>query len=266
MRKPVVVALALLAVFVAIGVVDVLGQGAPAPVPAAAAPATPAPAAGGDASGGVPSFGLFSVIMSSGALGVILWLALFGDFFAEIWFMVDCGIYVRASKIMPQTLVDKVTEAMAQGDVLKALQECENEPGPMANILTAGFSHVEEGYEIIQEAVSMAADMENEKLMQRISYISITSSIGPMLGLLGTVQGMIWAFASLAQTGVAVISILAANIGQALYTTAAGLCVAIPGVLAFALYRNKANRIILRMEMITMELIKDLRNVEVVKE
>jgi biopolymer transport protein ExbB len=186
--------------------------------------------------------------------------------FAGIWFGVDCAITVRPSKIMPQSLVDSVTESMSQGDVLKALNNCENEPGPMSNILTAGFSHVEEGFETIQEAVAVAADFEGEKLMQRISYISVVAAIAPMLGLLGTVQGMIAAFASLAKAGVAVISLLAANIGQALYTTAAGLCIAIPCLCAFALFRNKANRITLRMEAITLELIKDLRNVEVVKE
>lgn len=256
--------LAIIAVFTVITVFAAINVFAQAP----AAPAAPTAPAGAPPDQGSPStsFDIITVILSSGWMGVILWLALFGDFFACIWFIINCSMVVKADKIMPQVLVDRVTEAMSQGDVLKALNECEGNPGPMANILTAGFSHVEEGFDTIQEAVGVAADLENEKLMQQISYVSMCASLAPMLGLLGTVQGMIFAFKSLAESGVAVISLLAANIGQALFTTAAGLCVAIPGLLAFGLFRNKANRIILRMEMITLELIKDLRNVEVVQE
>ena len=67
--------------------------------------------------------------------------------------------------------------------------------GPLANILTAGFSHVEEGFDIIQESIGAAADLETERLMQRLTWISVCSNLSPMLGLLGTVQGMIMAFA-----------------------------------------------------------------------
>ena len=210
--------------------------------------------------------GFLSVVLHSGMMGIFLWLVIFGALFACVWFVVDCFITVRPTKIMPQTLVDRVTESMEQGDVLKALSNCEDEPGPMANILTAGFSHVEEGFETIQEAVGVASDLESESLMQRISYLSVVGSLAPMLGLLGTVQGMIRAFASLSAMGAAVISVLARDISQALFTTAAGLAIAVPAVAFFYVFRNKANRIILRMEAITLELIKDLRNVEVIEE
>lgn len=219
-----------------------------------------------ETSSGGTSVGFWEVVIGSGFLGVILWIAIFGSLFACVWFIVDCSITVRPTKIMPQGLVDRVTEAMEQGDILKALSSCEDDPGPMANILTAGFSHVEEGFETIQEAVGVAADLESEKLMQRIAYLSVVGSLAPMLGLLGTVQGMIMAFANLAEVGAAVISVLARSISQALYTTAAGLSIAVPAVACFYIFRNKANRIILRMEAITLELIKDLRNVEVIEE
>jgi biopolymer transport protein ExbB len=210
--------------------------------------------------------GFFSIVAGSGFLGIMLWMTLFGVLFAMVWFGVDCGITVRPAKIMPQILVDRVTEAIEEGDILKALQSCEDDPGALANILTAGFSHVEEGFETIQEAVGVAADLESEQLMQRISYLSVVGSISPMLGLLGTVQGMIGAFSTLADMGAAQISVLAADISQALYTTAAGLSVAVPALAMFFFFRNKASRIILKMEAITLELIKDLRNVEVVEE
>lgn len=203
------------------------------------------------------------VLTGSGALGFLLWVALFSAGGFYIYLVVQLGILIRPSKIMPVTLTDAVEAAMKEGDVVKALQFCENDPTPMASILSAGFSHVEEGFEVIQEAISTAADLEIERMNQRLTWLSVDANIAPMLGLLGTVQGMIMAFANLAG-GSPDVGLLAVNISQALWTTAAGLCVAIPAVCTYYAFRNKANRIVLRMEAITMELVKDLRNVEVV--
>jgi biopolymer transport protein ExbB len=212
-----------------------------------------------------PSTGLFAVIVGSGWLGVVLWLALFGSGVAAIYFSVDCSILLRPQKIMPQSLIANVKAAMAEGDVMKALKACEVEPGPMANILTAGFSHVEEGFEVIQESIGAAADLETERLMQRLTWISVCANLAPMLGLLGTVQGMIMCFQTLA-TGAPDVGALAMSISQALWTTAGGLTVAIPAITVYYSIRNNANRLILRMQAMTMELIKDLRNVEVVND
>jgi biopolymer transport protein ExbB len=211
------------------------------------------------------SGGFFSVILGSGPLGVMLWLALFGAAGAAVYFSVDCAITVRAKRIMPQELIDSVTESMAEGDVLKALQNCESEPGPMANILSAGFSHVEEGYDVIQESISTAADLETEQIMQKLTWLSVVGNLAPMLGLLGTVQGMIAAFSTLAE-GAPDVGVLAMNISQALFTTAGGLTIAVPCVAVYYTFRNIASKIILQMEAMTIELIKDLRNVEVVEE
>ena len=206
--------------------------------------------------------GFVDVVFGSGALGVILWFALFGDAAAALYFAVDCWVLIRPQKLMPQSLIYNVQGAMAEGDVMKALKSCESEPSPMANILAAAFQHVEEGYDIIQESVNAAADLETERIMQRLTWISVCSNLAPSLGLLGTVQGMIMCFATLA-SGVPDIGALAGNISQALWTTAGGLVVSIPALTIFYSIRNNANRLILRMTALTMELIKDLRNVEV---
>ena len=206
--------------------------------------------------------GFLDIVFGSGALGVILWFALFGDGAAALYFVVDCWVLIRPQKLMPQSLINNVQGAMAEGDVMKALKACESEPSPMANILAAAFQHVEEGYDIIQESVNSAADLETERIMQRLTWISVCSNLAPSLGLLGTVQGMIMCFATLA-SGVPDIGALAGNISQALWTTAGGLVVSIPSLTIFYSIRNNANRLILRMTALTMELIKDLRNVEV---
>ena len=207
--------------------------------------------------------GFMGVVFGSGALGVILWFALFGDGVAALYFAADCFILIRPQKLMPQKLITSVQGAMAEGDVMKAIKACESEPSAMSNILAAAFQHVEEGFDVIQEAVTAAGDFETERIMQRLTWISVCSNLGPMLGLLGTVQGMIMTFAGLAQGGAGDASMLASSIGQALWTTAGGLVVAIPSMTLFYSLRNNANRLILRMQAVTMELIKDLRNVEV---
>jgi biopolymer transport protein ExbB len=205
------------------------------------------------------------VVFGSGVVGMILWFALFGSGIFAIYFIVDGYILVRPAKIMPQALIDQVQEAMDQGDVMRAIEICDGDPSSMAKILKAGFSHVEEGFDVIDEAISAAGDLEIEQMMQRLNWISVCGSLAPMLGLLGTVQGMIMTFASIAQTGVE-ISSLALTISQALYTTAGGLVVAIPAVTFFYSLRNSANRLVLRMQVVTADLIKNLRNVEVVEE
>jgi biopolymer transport protein ExbB len=262
---------------------DAAGGDAAVAAPAAAAPAAEAPVAAAPdagakmeldkkvAEGEVKSStspGFIDIVMSSGLMGVLLWLALLLALFAGIYFIVDGIILIRSNRVMPLTLLTKVREAMSQGDVSVALESCKNEPCPMANILTAGFSHVEEGFDVIQEAIAISADFESEQMMQRIQYLTLVAALSPMLGLLGTVQGMIYAFFNLAimGSGAAQTGTLALNIGQALYTTAAGLCITIPVMSVYHILRNKANKIILRMQAHTMELIKDLRNVEVVSE
>jgi len=216
----------------------------------------------------VPGPGFLQIVTGAGVLGVLLWLTILAASVAGIALIVDSFITIRATKISPDTLVEEVRTAMEQGDVMKALKHCEDNPVPLSNILSAGFTNVEEGFEAIQDAVGVAADLEGEKLMQRVNYLNVVGNLAPMLGLLGTVQGMIFAFASLATAaeGAARQAALALNISQALFTTAAGLAVAVPAVAFFYFFRNKATKIILNMEGVTMDLIKVFRNVEVVDE
>ena len=210
--------------------------------------------------------GFFDIVFGSGIVGTILWFALFGDGAMAIYFAVDCFVLIKPQKLMPSSLITSVQSAMAEGDVMKALKACESAPSAMSNILSTAFQHVEDGYDVIQESVNGAADLETERLMQRLTWISVCSNLGPSLGLLGTVQGMILTFQALAQGGAGDASMLANSIGQALWTTAGGLIVSIPSITVYYSLRNKANRLIMRMTALTMELLKGLRNVEVVDE
>ncbi len=212
--------------------------------------------------------GFLSIVIGGGPLGIMLWLALLSTSGFGIYLIIDSFVKIRGSKIMPPDLVARIREAMDEGDLEKTMQICKDEPGIMSNILMAGFSNVEEGFDVIQDVVNAMADLESEKLLQKVTYLSVVSNLAPMLGLMGTVQGMILAFGTLAHqsAGAAQQAMLAMNISQALYTTIAGLAVAVPAVAFYYVYRNKANNIILTMVITTIDLIKDLRNVEVVED
>jgi biopolymer transport protein ExbB len=247
---------------------DGQAQEAAAPAAAPAAAAQPEGGAAPAAEKAPPSgMNLWAVIISSGWLGILLWVGLALSSVAAAALIIDSFITVKGNKIAPPELVEQVREAMVQGDVMKAIKFCEERPTPLSNILTAGFSNVQEGFDVIQDVVGVAAELESEKLMQRVAYLNMCANIAPMLGLLGTVQGMIYAFANLAtsQAGAAQQALLAMNIAQALWTTAVGLLVAIPAVSFYTYFKNRASNVILSMEGLTMDLIKSLRNVEVVE-
>jgi biopolymer transport protein ExbB len=174
--------------------------------------------------------------------------------------IVDSFIKIRTKRFIPDSLTRGVREALDARNIPQAVQLCGEEPGALANILTAGFVNAADGPEAAQDAIGAAADLESEKLLQRVNYLNVVGNLAPMLGLLGTVQGMIMAFATLGtEAGAAKNAMLATNISQALYTTAAGLVIAVPALGFFSFFRNRATKIILSMEALTMELMKKVR-------
>lgn len=230
--------------------------------------AAPAGVAAPDAAAPVHSSNIIIIIINSGPAGVLIWLALIACSLISVALIIDSFITIQDSKIMPDSLVSEVRTAMEQGDLLKAVQFCDANPGPLSRILSAGFAQVEEGFEVIQDAIGVAADLETEKVLSRVTYLSVISNTTPMLGLIGTVQGMIFAFGNLATQapGAEQQAMLAMNISHGLWATAVGLSTAVPATIFFFFFKNRAMNIILRMEALTLDLIKALRNVEIVEE
>jgi len=204
--------------------------------------------------------GFLGVVASGGFLGVVLWLALAALSVAGTHLIVDSFIKIRATRIIPESLTRSVREALETKNISQAIELCGAEPGALSNILSAGFSNASDGPEAAQDAIGAAADLESEKMLQRVNYLNVVGNLAPMLGLLGTVQGMIMAFATLGtEAGAAKNAMLATNISQALYTTAAGLVIAVPALGFFSFFRNRATKIIISMEALTMELMKKLK-------
>lgn len=205
--------------------------------------------------------GFLQVVTGGGVLGVILWLMLGALSMAALALIVDSFIQVRRKKMMPDQFAGLIREALEEGAPDKAAQRCRETPGALSNILLAGLEHADKGPEAVQEMVAVRADLEGEALMQRVNYLNVVGNLAPMLGLLGTVQGMILAFATLGTSaGAAKNALLAINISQALYTTAAGLIVAVPAVGFFHFFRNRAAKVLLTMESFTLEMIKRLEH------
>lgn len=206
----------------------------------------------------------FHIVFGGSAMDITVWMLIFLTSLATIALIIDSFLSIRASKIMPVELVKAVKDALAEGDLGAAIEACESTPGPLSNILLAGFNNISEGYDIILDAVSSAASIETEKLMQRVNYLNLCGQLAPMFGLMGTVTGMVAAFGGLATaSGAAKASKLAMSISGALYTTAVGLFIAIPAILGFTFIKNNASKIILTMEALTYDLIKILKGAEV---
>lgn len=208
------------------------------------------------------SFG--KIVWGGGAIDKFIWVLIFLSCIATVACIVDAIMLLKREKIIPTDLVEGVRESLDEGDLEGAIATCEETPSPLANILLTAFANISEGYEVVQDAVSSAADMENEKLLQRINYLNVFGQLGPMLGLLGTVSGMVAAFEQMAsKTGSEKATALALSISGALFTTVFGLLISIPALLGFTVARNNCIRIIIESQSTVLEIIKVLKDAEV---
>ncbi|MDD3694535.1 MAG: MotA/TolQ/ExbB proton channel family protein [Lentisphaeria bacterium] len=203
---------------------------------------------------------IWDILYGGSIINLIIWIAIFLTSFAMLWFAIDSFLLVRRDKLLPPSLVEGVRQALAEGDLDGAVASCQAHPGSLANILQEAFDNIYDGYEVVQQAVSSRSELENEKLMQRVNLLNVCGQIAPMLGLMGTVVGMVLAFAGLASaTGAAKARVLANSISTALWTTCIGLLVSVPALLFFTFFRNNATRLLIESEATVLELIKPLR-------
>ncbi|MCH2206612.1 MAG: MotA/TolQ/ExbB proton channel family protein [Lentisphaerales bacterium] len=216
------------------------------------------------AEGAQKTAGFMTIVFGGDIVSIAIWMMLFGASAATLAFIIDAMISIKRDKLIPEDLVEGVRESLNEGDLNSAIAACEENPSPLSNILMVGFSNITEGFEVIQDSISSASEYESEKLLQKVNYLNMLGQIAPMLGLLGTVTGMVAAFSGMATaTGSAKATMLASAIAGALWTTCAGLLISVPALLSYTLTRNNAIRIILESESTVIDLIKTLRNAEV---
>jgi len=158
-------------------------------------------------------------------------------------------LYLSRIDIDTDTLLIELRSAIERGDIVEAMQLCEKTPGAVSNIIRAGISQHERGKEYIENGMELRGTIEVAKMEKNARILSIIAHISPLIGLLGTVLGFIRAFGEMRMSSLVEIS--STQIGEAmeyaLVTTAAGLVVAIPAVLAY-------NYIVSRIEGVTVEI------------
>lgn len=138
----------------------------------------------------------------------------------------------------------------------KVFALCEMTSSPPARILQAGIRKIEQGREELKEAVIDAGSLEIPYLGRYLRILGTIVTISPLLGLLGTVRGMIRAFNVVALVGVGEPGAMAAGISEALYTTAFGLGIAIPALVFYNYFTHRTDRLIRRLESSSAEFLQ----------
>ena len=159
---------------------------------------------------------------------------------ATLYLIGDGVIRTAPKKVAPPEHEEKVKELFRNGDYVAAYNFTKENPSPLNNVLRVGIGLLGEGKEVAEEGMMGELAKENSAMQTYISYLSVIGVCAPMIGLLGTVTGMIKAFAKLGSSGIGDPSGLSAAIGEVLVATASGLIIAIPAFGAFYFLRNRA--------------------------
>jgi biopolymer transport protein ExbB len=189
--------------------------------------------------------GFFQILFSGGLVGVIIMLALIGTSLTAAYLVFENALSIRKSELIPEGLSDQVRDLVAAGQYPQAIKVCRDKPCFLSFVLMHGLNEADSGWAEVEKASEDALGEQSARLFRRVEYLSVVGNIAPMLGLLGTVTGMLMAFKEVADTeGNAGASQLAEGIYQALVTTVVGLIIAIPSLGAFAVFRNRVDQFV----------------------
>lgn len=158
-----------------------------------------------------------------------------------------------------RSLTEKMREKLSGMRVEEAIAICENHPGPAANILKAGLLVSGASRAEIELSMEDAAKYEMPRLYRNLPVLQTVASVSTLLGLLGTVIGMISSSAVLSTQGMTNPSKLIGGIAEALVATAGGLCVAIPALVGYNYIAAKTEKVVSDLEIMTTELVKLLK-------
>lgn len=159
---------------------------------------------------------------------------------ATVYLIVDGIVRTGRNKIAPEQHEKQLKAFFQNGDYVGAYRFCKANPSPLNNVIRVGVSLLGEGKQVAEEGMLGELSKENSRLQTWISYLSVIGVCSPMIGLLGTVTGMIRAFSTLGSSGIGDPSSLSSAIGEVLTATASGLFIAIPAFMAFYFLRNRA--------------------------
>lgn len=240
----------------------VLGQDEPK-ADAAAVPADQAAEATADAAAPAAADGAAQAVQSRSFLAYI-WNAcgwFWGPAFLLVSFILVALIMmnllqVRRDVLLPAQFVEEFEQKLNAKDFQGAYEYARGDDSFVARVLASGMSRLSRGYEEAVEGMQEAGEDENMSLEHRLSYVALIGTIAPMMGLMGTVQGMVKSFDKIAMSAVSPKpSDLAEGISTALVTTLIGLMLAIPAMISHSILKNRIQRMVLEIGMVSESLM-----------
>lgn len=201
---------------------------------------------------------LLDTINAGGTIGYIIMLL----GVVALALSIENFLSMRRAVVMPPLVLADVEECFEKEEYEQAITICEEQPTFFTNVVAAGLGRVSSGYAQMEEAMADASDEASTKLQQKLGLLNLIANIAPMLGLLGTVQGMISAFQKIAMSGAPRPDELANSIQLALVTTAQGLIVAIPIMCIHLFLKNKVQKMVLEVGAVKNELMARFKPVE----
>ena len=187
------------------------------------------------------------------SLGWFYGLVFLGLSFTLVALFVMNLLTARRENVVPKALVESFEQNLDAKKYQEAYDLAKSDESFLGHVLSAGISKVSTGYNEAIEAMQEVGEEENMRLEHRLSYLALIGTLSPMIGLLGTVHGMIDAFRIIANTstGAPDPQDLAQGISTALFTTFIGLVIAIPALAAYNLLRNRVSRLVLEVGIIS---------------
>ena len=171
--------------------------------------------------------------------------------------VIERAISLRRASIDTREFMNTMRQVLRQNRIQEAIQICDETHAPVARMMKAGMMRHKRSKEDIREAIEDASHLEIPRLERYFAALATCANVSPLLGLLGTVTGMIKAFAQIQnKRGQVSPADLAEGIGNALVTTAAGLTVAIPLLVAYNYYVTRVDTMVVEMEISSSELVE----------
>lgn len=165
---------------------------------------------------------------------------------------------LRPEKVVPPTLLGKVWQWMKQETIDREKVSELRRSSPLGTILAAGISNSGHGREVMKDSIEEAASQVVHELERYLAPLGTIAAIAPLLGLLGTVIGMIKVFTAIMIEGTGNAGVLAGGISEALITTAAGLSVAIPALICHRYFERRVDSLVVEMEEQAIKLVDAL--------
>lgn len=171
-------------------------------------------------------------------------------------FIVERGLALRWQRVMPPVVESAVSACRTAADVPTLRRICEQQPSPLARLLLVAEEHLDWPKEENIDALQTRARHEVAQLERGLVVLEIVVGIAPLLGLVGTIYGLITLFGDLSRVGLGDNTALAKGIAIALYTTLGGLLIAIPALIAWSYYTKKVETIAVEMATVCDEFLR----------